>query len=73
MADAKHQNDQAVVFELAEEPAIADTVFSELSKARAVQCISDAARIVQFGDSFMQELLDALDLRRVESAEFPLG
>jgi len=72
MADAKDQHDQAVVFDLADEPVVADTVFPELSKARAVQRLSDAARIVQFADSLMQELQDALGLRRVEFAEFPL-
>ena len=71
MADAKDKNDQAVVFDRADEPIIAYTVFPELSKPRAVQRLSDAARI-QFGDSLMQELQDALGLRRVEFAEFPL-
>jgi hypothetical protein len=46
MADAKDQNDQAVVFELADEPVIAYAVFPELSKPRAVQRLSDAGRIV---------------------------
>ncbi len=46
MADAKDKNDQAVVFDLADEPVIAYTVFPELSKPRAVQRLSDAARIV---------------------------
>jgi hypothetical protein len=46
MADAKDQNDQAVVFDLADEPVIAYTLFPELSKQRAVQRLSDAARIV---------------------------
>jgi len=46
MADAKDQNDQAVVFDLADKPVIAYTVFPELSKPRAVQRLCDAARIV---------------------------
>jgi hypothetical protein len=46
MADAQDKNDQAVVFDLANEPVIAYTVFPELSKPRAVQRLSDAARIV---------------------------
>ena len=46
MADAKDKNDQAVVFDLADEPVIAYTVFPELSKPRAVQSLSDATRIV---------------------------
>jgi len=37
---------QAVVFDLADESVITDTVFPELSKARAVQRLSNAARIV---------------------------
>jgi hypothetical protein len=43
---AKDQNDQEVIFDLADEPAIAYTVFPELSKPRDVQRLSDAARIV---------------------------
>jgi hypothetical protein len=46
MADAKDKNDQAVVFDLADEPVIAYTVFPELSKPRAVLHLSDGARSV---------------------------
>src|SRR5258707_15794735 len=46
MADAKDKNDQAVVFDLPDEPVIAYTVFPELPKPRAVQRLSNAARIV---------------------------
>jgi hypothetical protein len=46
MADAKDRNDQAVVFDLADEPVTAYTVFPELSKPPAVRRLSDAARIV---------------------------
>ncbi len=53
MADAKDQNDQAAVFDLADEPVIADRVFPELSKARAVQRLSDAARIVSRHRAFI--------------------
>ena len=44
-ADAKDENDQAVVFDLADESVIAYTVFPELSKPRTVQRLSDAPRI----------------------------
>jgi hypothetical protein len=37
-----------------------------------VQRLSDAAGIVQLGDSLMKELQDALGLLRVELAEFPV-
>jgi hypothetical protein len=68
--DAEDQHNQAVVFDLRDEPVITHAVFPELSKLRAVQSLSDAARIVQLGDSLMKELQDAPGLLRVEFAEF---
>ncbi len=35
-----------------------------------MQGLSDAARVVQWGDAFVKELQDALALLRVELAEF---
>jgi hypothetical protein len=72
MSDAEDQHDQAVVFDLADKPVITHAVFPELPKPRAVQRLSDAARIVKLGDSLMKELQDALGLLRVELAEFPV-
>jgi hypothetical protein len=33
MADAKNQNEQPTVFDLADEPVVADAVFPELAEA----------------------------------------
>lgn len=73
VSDAENEHDQAIIFELADEPVIPHAVFPELPQPRAVQRLSDAARIVQLGDSSMKELQDALAVLRVEFAEFPVG
>jgi hypothetical protein len=68
VSDAEDQHNQTVIFGL--EPAIINAVFPELSKLRAVQGLSDAARIIQLGDSLAKEPQDALGLLRVEFPEF---
>ena len=72
MPDAEDQHDQAVVFDLRDEPVVTHAVFPKLSEPRAVLRLSDAARIVQLGYSLMKELQDALGLLRVEFAQFPV-
>jgi hypothetical protein len=70
VSDAEDQHNQTVIFDLADEPVITHAVFPELSKLRAVQGLSDAARIIQLGDSLVKEPQDALGLLRVEFPEF---
>jgi len=73
MADAEDQDDQAIVFDLADETVVADAIFPELSDTRAAQSLADAAWIVEVGDAFMEELQDALGVRGVELGEFAVG
>src|SRR3984893_7105703 len=73
ISDAEEQNHQTIVFDLTDEPVIAHAIFPELPKPRAVQRLSDAARIVQLGYSVMKELQDALGLLRVEFAQFSIN
>jgi hypothetical protein len=73
MPNAENQHDQAVIFDPANEPVIPNTVFPELPKPRTVQRFSDAAGIVQQGDSVLQELENAPAVLRVEPAKFPVG
>src|SRR2546422_6453473 len=73
MANAEDQHDQAVVFDFADEAVGADAGFPELSEARAAQSLSDAARVVERGDSFVKELQDAPGGVRGEPAEVPGG
>ena len=47
MYDAEDENDKSVVLNFADKPVIAHLVFPELSKAGALQGLSDATRIVQ--------------------------
>ena len=72
MAHAENQHYQAVIFDLADEPAIAYAVFPELAQPGAVQRFSDSARIVELGDSFTQELQNSFPVLRVEFPEFPV-
>ena len=64
VADAKNQSEQLFVFDLVDEPVIANAVFPKLAELRTVQGLSDAARVVQWGDAFVKELQDALALLR---------
>src|SRR5712664_343264 len=66
MSEAKDQHNEAVVFEFADEPVVADSVFPEFTEPRAVQRLSYTSWIIQAGDSFVEKLQDALGLRRVE-------
>ena len=73
MSNTENQNDQAVVFDLADEPVIVHAVFPELPKPRVMQRLSNAAGIVQPGYSFVKKFQDALGVLRIELAEFPAG
>jgi hypothetical protein len=69
MSEAKNQHDEAVVFEFADEPVVADSVFPKLAQSPDVQRLSYSSWIIQAGDSFVEKLQDALGLRRVELAQ----
>jgi hypothetical protein len=73
ISDAKDQNYQTIVFDLADEPVVANSIFPELAKPRAVQRLSNAAWVVQLGNPRMKELQDALAVLRVEFVEFPVN
>src|SRR5579859_381923 len=73
VADAKDKNQQAVVFDFADEAIIAGAVFPEFPEFGTVQCLTDAARVVQRSQALPQKLQDALSLLRVELAQFAVG
>jgi hypothetical protein len=73
ISDAEDQNHQTIVFDLTDEPVIADAIFPELPKPRAVQRLSNAAWVGQLGNPRMKELQDALAVLRVEFVEFPVN
>ena len=73
VSDAEDQHEYAVVFDLADEPVVADAVFPEFAEQRAVQGLAYAARIVQLGYSLAKEFQDALAGQRVEFVQFPVG
>jgi hypothetical protein len=66
MSNAEDQHEQAVAFDLADEPVVTHAVFPELPKPRPVLGASDAARIVQLCHSLMKELQDTLAMLPVE-------
>jgi hypothetical protein len=72
MADAESQNEEPVVLDLADEAVISHSVFPELSEFGTLQSLADAARIVQWGDAFVEKLQDAFTLR-VELAQFAVN
>ena len=65
MSYAEDENNDAVVLNFANEPIVAHPLFPELPKARALQGLPDAARIIQIGQSLMKEFQDAPGMLRV--------
>ena len=62
--DPQHENQHQFVLDGADEPIIADAILPELAEFGAVQSLSDAARVVQLGNSLMKKLQNApCDLR----------
>ena len=72
MPHAKNQNNQAVIFDFADEPVVTHAVLPKLGQ-RAVQCLSQAARIVELGHALTKELQDPLSVLWVEFREFAGG
>src|SRR5882762_1738066 len=70
VADTENENQQPIVFDLADEPVVADAVFPELAEFGTLQSLTDTARVVQSGDAFVEKFQDALALLRVELAQF---
>jgi len=73
MAKTEDQNDEAVVFDFADEPIWAYLVSPKFPQARALQRASDATRILQLGNSFMKELQDSPGVLHVKFSQIPLG
>ena len=73
MSNAEDQHHQAVVLDFADEPVGAYLVSPKFPQGGAVQGLSDSARIVQVGYSFMEKLQNAPGVLRVEFLQFPVG
>lgn len=72
MSDAQYQHKKPVVFDFADETVIAQAIFPELTKERAVQGFTDAVRVVERGNSGAEEPQDTAAMLRVEFAELPV-
>jgi len=68
MPDAQNEDQQAGVFNLADKPEVADTIFPEFPEPGALQCFADAARIVQLRYPFPEKLQNPPRVLRVEFA-----
>jgi hypothetical protein len=73
MPEAKEENEQAIVFDLADQAVIAHAALPNLSETRAGQGVPDAVRIVHLGHSIMQELQNGFAVPGVKDAEFPIN
>lgn len=73
MSNAENQHDQEIVCDFANEPVRAYSIFPKFPKSGAVQSLSEAARIVQLGESFMKEPQNALTMRRRVNTSGRLG
>ncbi len=72
MSNAEDQHDQAVILDFADEAVGAYSISPKFPQGGAVQGLSDRARIVQVGYSFMEELQNSPGLLRVEFLQFPV-
>jgi hypothetical protein len=70
VADAEDQDEQAIIFDLADETVIANAVFPELAEIGAVQGLADAAGIVQLGKPVIEKFQDTLTMLPIEVAQF---
>src|SRR4029077_19542067 len=73
MAGAENQNEEPVVFDLADEAVISHSVFPELSEFGTLQGLTNTAWVIQWGDAFVKELQDAFTLLRVELSQFAVN
>jgi hypothetical protein len=58
MSNAQDEDDQAVIFDFANEPVVTYSVCPKLSQPGALHCFSDATRIVQIRQSLMKKSQD---------------
>jgi hypothetical protein len=68
VSDAENKNKQPIIFDLTDEPIVADAIFPELPEPSTMQGLPDATRVVQFCQAFLKELKDAIFLLWVELA-----
>lgn len=73
MSDGEDQNDQAVIFDLRDQPEIPDAISPEFSEPRTVQRFSNGARIIKSRDSLVEEFQNALAILRVKFAQLAVG
>lgn len=73
MSNPKNEHNKPVVFDFTNDSVGAHSVSPKFPETGALQRRSDAARIVQPGDSFMKEFQNPPGVLRVEFLQFPVG
>jgi hypothetical protein len=68
ISDAEDQNNQAGIFDLADEPEIARPISPELSETCTLQGFPDTVRIVEAGYAFIEKLQNEPAVLLVEFA-----
>ena len=52
---ANAEDEQAIIFDFANQPVVSNAIFPECPEARTVQRFSDASRIIQLGNSLLKK------------------
>jgi hypothetical protein len=74
MSNPQNQHDQAVVFNLADKPVIADAIFPELPESRTVQGLSTWRKTHQKRDCYPQVPINALIFQvNISTLDFVVG
>ena len=73
MPNAEDQDEQAVVFDLADKPVVTHAVLPKFLQVRTLKGLANRAGVVQLGQSFRKKLHDAPRMLRVEFTQLPVG
>jgi hypothetical protein len=73
VAAAEHQNEQAVVLDLADQPVIPNAVSPKFSEPRSLQRLTKTARILQLGNPLSNKFQDTFGVLRIQPVQLALG
>lgn len=73
MADAKNHDEQPIVFDLADETIVADTILPKFAKPGAVQSLANGARVFEWREALIEKLEDALAVLPIEFFQLARG
>jgi hypothetical protein len=73
MTRPENKHDESVAQNFANNPVLSHSVSPEFTKAGALHCFPDAARVVHLFQTLVEELQNSSGVLRVKFAEFPVG